>query len=185
MCGTPAPAPGEVVLGPRPVEGRASAQPSRGLAASVKQLVRRPLFVAAALLMVAGGLFLLRARSGNTPDMMSPVPAIAATTPDPTPPVAATAEKVDDPPKPVSQQPTLPGTPAATPISIADDPAELWKQVRKGNADAEVTLAKLYLDGKGVTRNCEQAHLLLVAAAKKRDRAAGQVLTSLYPLRCP
>jgi hypothetical protein len=140
--------------------------------------------VAAALLLVAGGLFLWRARNENPPDIIAPVPAIAATPPDPAPASAAAPENVAVQPKPVSRDPTVPASHAATPVPTTDDPAELWKRVGKGNADAEVTLAKLYLDGNRVTQNCEQAHLLLLAAAKKQNRAAAQVLSNLYPQRC-
>jgi hypothetical protein len=42
----------------------------------------------------------------------------------------------------------------------------LWAAVRKGNTTAEVELAELYLTGDGVTKNCEQAHILLLAASK-------------------
>lgn len=185
MCGTPAPAPEEVTLGPRPVEGKSNASHTRGLAASVKTLARRPLLVTTALLVVACGLFFLRARSAPTPDIMAPVPAIAATSFEPAPASAAAPEKVVLQPKPVSQDATVPPLHAATSASATDDPAELWKRIGKGNTDAEVTLARFYLDGHRVTQNCEQARLLLLSAAKRRNRVADQVLSNLYPQRCP
>jgi hypothetical protein len=184
MCGAPVPAPEEVVPGPRPVS-KANTAHSRGLPASVTQVFRRPLFIAAALLVVACGLFFWRARSGNPPDLIEPAPAIAATPPDPTPTSAAVPEKVAVPPQPARQSPTVSAPRAVPPVSTTDDPAELWKRVRKGNTEAEVTLAKLYLDGNRVTQNCEQARLLLLAAAKKQNRAADQALANLYPQRCP
>lgn len=67
---------------------------------------------------------------------------------------------------------------------MGDDPAELWRRVQKGNANAEVELAKLYLDGKGVVQNCEQAHLLLLAASRRRSSAASDVLSGDYAQRC-
>jgi len=185
MCGTPAPVPEEAAPGPRPVEAKTNTSDARALPVSLKQLVRRPLFVAAAMLAIACGLFFLRSRSASPPDIIAPAPAIAANSPQPTPPSAAVPEKVEEQPKPLSQGPIVPAPRAATPVSTTDDPAELWKRVRKGNTDSEVTLARLYLDGKGVTQNCEQARLLLQAAAKKRSRAADQVLSNLYPQRCP
>jgi len=64
------------------------------------------------------------------------------------------------------------------------DPARLWQMVRRGNTTAEVTLAKLYLEGEALEQNCEQAHLLLVAASKRGSRAADNLLGSAYTNRC-
>jgi len=49
----------------------------------------------------------------------------------------------------------------------------LWAAVEKGNADAEVALAGLYRQGKVVAKNCDQARVLLSAAARKGS-AEGQ-----------
>lgn len=68
--------------------------------------------------------------------------------------------------------------------AMANDPAELWRRVQRGNANAEVELAKLYVAGKGVTQNCEQAHLLLLAASRKRSNAASDVLSGDYAQHC-
>jgi hypothetical protein len=95
----------------------------------------------------------------------------------------------------VPQVPTLQTSPASsdttsserhaeTIVEIRDDPAELWKRVQRGNANAEVELARLYLDGRGVAQNCEQAHLLLLAAWKKRSDAASNLLSGDYLRRC-
>ena len=67
----------------------------------------------------------------------------------------------------------------------SDDPADLWSRVRKGDADAEVALAKLYLNGIGVERSCEQAHVLLSAASRKRNKAADDLLAGAYSQQCP
>jgi len=64
------------------------------------------------------------------------------------------------------------------------DPAELWKDVRGGSARAEVTLARLYLDGNTVPQSCEQTHMLLLAASKKGSKAADNLLTGAYVQRC-
>jgi hypothetical protein len=70
-------------------------------------------------------------------------------------------------------------------MEIQDDPAELWKRVQGGSAAAEVALAKLYLAGRGVAQNCEQAHLLLLAASKKHSgAAASNLLSGDYLRRC-
>jgi hypothetical protein len=68
--------------------------------------------------------------------------------------------------------------------AMANDPAELWRRVQRGNANAEVELARLYVAGKGVVQNCEQAHLLLLAASRKRSSAASDVLSGDYAQHC-
>jgi hypothetical protein len=65
-----------------------------------------------------------------------------------------------------------------------DDPVELWKAVKRGNVSAEVALASLYLQGKSVPQNCEQAHMLLRTASTKGSKAADTLLKSSYPERC-
>jgi hypothetical protein len=60
----------------------------------------------------------------------------------------------------------------------------LWKSVKKENAGAEVELADLYARGEGVGKNCEQARLLLTAAAKKGTPQAAQKLRSLQSGGC-
>jgi len=55
----------------------------------------------------------------------------------------------------------------------------LWKAVGKQNVQAALILSDLYARGDGVTRSCDQARLLLVAAAKKGSPAAAQQLRSL------
>lgn len=65
-----------------------------------------------------------------------------------------------------------------------DDPVELWKAVKRGNVSAEVALANLYLQGKSVPQNCEQAHMLLQMASTKGSKAADTLLKSSYPERC-
>ncbi|MBZ5571265.1 MAG: hypothetical protein LAO09_05220 [Acidobacteriia bacterium] len=69
-------------------------------------------------------------------------------------------------------------------VAPEDSPVELWKRVRHGDTDAEVALAKLYLDGTRVSQNCEQAHLLLLAASKKRHQEADRLLSGDYAQRC-
>jgi hypothetical protein len=60
----------------------------------------------------------------------------------------------------------------------------LWKAVRKENVDATVLLSDLYLRGDGVARNCEQAHLLLDAAAIKGRKDAAERLQNLSAFGC-
>lgn len=60
----------------------------------------------------------------------------------------------------------------------------LWKAVRKQNATAEVLLSDLYARGDGVPQNCDQARLLLVAAAKRGSPQAAQQLRDLESRGC-
>ena len=74
---------------------------------------------------------------------------------------------------------------AETPATAKeDDPVELWKAVKRGNVSAEVALANLYLQGKSVPQNCEQAHMLLQTASTKGSKAADILLKSSYAERC-
>jgi hypothetical protein len=60
----------------------------------------------------------------------------------------------------------------------------LWRAVSKQNATAAVLLSDLYLRGDGVPRSCDQARLLLVAAAKRGSPLAAQQLRSLESQGC-
>jgi hypothetical protein len=67
----------------------------------------------------------------------------------------------------------------------ADEVRSLWSAVGAGNTAAEVTLARLYLIGGGVEKNCDQAKVLLNAAAKKGNGEARDKLAQLYREGCP
>jgi hypothetical protein len=71
----------------------------------------------------------------------------------------------------------------------SSDPAEearlLWSAVSKGNTPAEVTLAKLYLIGSGVSKSCAQAKVLFQAAAKKGNSEAISKLSQINRQGCP
>ena len=60
----------------------------------------------------------------------------------------------------------------------------LWKAVGKQNASAALVLADLYARGDGVRKSCDQARLLLVAAAKQRAPQVAQKLRSLQANGC-
>jgi len=64
-----------------------------------------------------------------------------------------------------------------TNIEQANDPAKLWLQVKNSNSDAEIELARLYLDGVAVPRNCAQAQVLLQAASRKGNTRAANLLS--------
>jgi hypothetical protein len=60
----------------------------------------------------------------------------------------------------------------------------LWKAVGKGNLAATMTLSDLYLRGDGVAKSCDQARLLLDAAAKKGKASAAERLRNLPAFGC-
>ncbi len=63
------------------------------------------------------------------------------------------------------------------------DPAKLWAQVKNENSDAEVELARLYIEGTDVPQNCTQAQLLLLAASRKGNERAAELLND-YGQKC-
>ena len=74
------------------------------------------------------------------------------------------------------------------PNSAQDRSAEvtrLWSAVASGNYSAEVDLARLYLKGDGMPKNCEQAKVLLQAAGKHGSVEALQQLKELRTSGCP
>jgi hypothetical protein len=96
--------------------------------------------------------------------------------------------------------PTLPATPDGTQeLRMAQqylsgsrsprDPAEaakwLWKAVAKQNPTATVLLANLYMKGDGVAKSCEQASLLLTAAAGRHTPGAAEAMNNLQSNGCP
>lgn len=60
----------------------------------------------------------------------------------------------------------------------------LWKSVGKHNAAATLLLSDLYLKGDQVPKNCDQARLLLDAAARKGIAGAGERLRNLQAFGC-
>ena len=111
------------------------------------------------------------------------------------PPSAATAAS------PVTQKPKVPPTtqdnepevvvknfvPGAAEMAkakrasdAAAQAAWLWKATAKGNPDAPVMLADMYIRGDGVPRSCDQAVVLLKTAAVNEDVRACNRLASMY-----
>lgn len=76
------------------------------------------------------------------------------------------------------------GTAQANDSAKEDDPTGLWNAVKRGSVPAEVALANLYLKGGAVPQNCEQAHMLLLAASMKGSKFADNFLKSSYAERC-
>ena len=60
----------------------------------------------------------------------------------------------------------------------------LWAAVEKGNVKAEITLADLYSHGDGVAKSCDQARVLLRAAAEKGSSEASQELATMIRTGC-
>jgi len=60
----------------------------------------------------------------------------------------------------------------------------LWKSLAKQNANATLLLADLYLKGEGVSKNCDQARVLLRSAARSGMKQAGERLRHLQAFGC-
>ncbi len=95
------------------------------------------------------------------------------------------------------ERPTLPRAPTAQtalaaereivpgkPRPLARDVDALWLDVENGNTAAEIELANRYASGEGVQKNCDQARVLLQAAAKRGNEAAAKRLAELPAAGC-
>lgn len=60
----------------------------------------------------------------------------------------------------------------------------LWKAVKKNNDEAVLLLSDLYRKGEGVPQSCDQARVLLGAAAKRGSSAAGNKLKEINSSDC-
>ena len=65
------------------------------------------------------------------------------------------------------------------PKKFSATPEQLWSALKAGNMKAAVALADLYMRGEGVEVNCEQARILLLAAAGKNNTEASKKLQEL------
>jgi hypothetical protein len=74
---------------------------------------------------------------------------------------------------------------SAKPKSSPQDVSSLWAAVQNGDAAAELVLANRYIAGDGVVKNCDQARVLLEAAAKRGNSAAAKRLATLPSTGCP
>jgi len=68
-------------------------------------------------------------------------------------------------------------------LNSSTAPGKLWEQVKKQDSNAEVALARMYLDGTDVPQNCQQAQVLLLAASKKGNARAVDLLNH-YSDKC-
>jgi general secretion pathway protein A len=71
-----------------------------------------------------------------------------------------------------------PGSRRQQELPKANDSDSLWAQVKKQNSNAAVELARMYLEGTGVPQNCAQARVLLMAASRKGNSQAADLLNS-------
>lgn len=116
---------------------------------------------------------------GGTPRSLVPLTQVARP-PAPAPP----AENSDEP----GQQEYLqalqilraPNRSAELPQAIQ----LLWVAVEKGNTSAEIDLAELFHQGRGVSKNCAQTRILLSAAARKGSAEARKRLEAFRREGC-
>ena len=147
------------------------------------------------------------AGSQVTAEQKPPAPAKPTATPNETPAVsgdqpsakqtaeaskpAASTETAAAPAKSKADSPAAdaaglaaPGADEMTKAKNASDSAAeaawLWKATAKGNPDAPVQLADMYVKGDGVPRSCEQAVVLLKTAAAKDNARARNRLAAMY-----
>lgn len=98
------------------------------------------------------------------------------------------------PPEPLPVTPTLPVESSAQavesenaqtpePVEVSGDSAKvrlLRAAIGRGDTDAPVSLANLYLEGKDVSRSCDEALTLLESAAAKNNARARNRLAAMY-----
>ena len=104
----------------------------------------------------------------------------ATTTPKSHPVIGTEQSGVDEF---VTAERYLKGTLGTTPDSRVAS-LWLWKAVGKKNSAAMIALSDLYLRGDGVPKSCDQARMLLDAAARKGETAAGERLRHLQAFGC-
>lgn len=66
----------------------------------------------------------------------------------------------------------------------AESPELLWQAVEKGSSTAEIELADMYLEARGVVKSCSQAQVLLGAAQRHNSAAAVRKLADLASYGC-
>jgi hypothetical protein len=129
--------------------------------------------------------FFFKVRKGNQPKESGSAVELTATSGQPKLENAGKRNIVHNPVRGVQHAVAAkPETAQTTSAAKEDDPVELWKAVKRGNMIAEVALANLYLEGKAVSQNCEQAHVLLQTASMKGSKAADTLLKGSYAETC-
>jgi len=124
---------------------------------------------------------------GTTPSSKPPKAPLVSTTLQPTTAAGANAKPgaaVSNSNQEAAPKPSLAGAEEMAKAKNASDAAAsaawLWKATAKGNPDAPVQLADMYISGQGVPRSCEQAMVLLKTAAEKENAHARNRLASMY-----
>jgi hypothetical protein len=152
---------------------------------------RRPVTVVisvmSALLLVCAVSYFTFTLRGRSAEKTPAIPSIGATASEPNIKSASAPLHGSDesPAEDANSRSAKPGPISKTETETKDEsPTELWNRVRHGSADAEVALAKLYLQGTALERSCEQAHQLLLAASRKRSKAADSLLAGAYAQQC-
>lgn len=146
------------------------------------------------------------AGSPNTPASPLEKKAETAAPTTATTPAAPKSTEATKAPEPAPAKPSVTSAPASTAtgngseeLALAQhylngagghgrDTAEaakwLWKSIAKHNGEATILLADLYLRGDGVSKNCDQARILLDSAARKGVSGAGERLRNLQAFGC-
>ncbi len=123
----------------------------------------------------------LASRGTASDESANPSSQPAPTTAENTP--AKPARRTENSPVPASGA-GAPGADEMLKAKNASDAAAsaawLWKATAKGNPEAPVQLADMYIKGNGVPRSCEQAVVLLKTAAEKENALARNRLASMY-----
>lgn len=126
----------------------------------------------------------------NIPAVANSAPAVSTTQTNPAtdtaakPDTAKVAAKPIEPPAPSPKSTHEAGQQELSEAMQASDStaaaAWLWKATSRGNPEAPVLLADMYIKGKGVPRSCEQALVLLRSASAKENAPARNRLAALY-----
>jgi len=108
-----------------------------------------------------------------------------AVTSDPVQAAAATPKPKAQPDDPaaLAKRPVLGQNEVAKANDASDAVAAaawLWRATAKGNPEAPLRLADMYVKGDGVPRSCEQALVLLNSAATKENAPARNRLAAMY-----
>jgi zinc-ribbon domain len=120
------------------------------------------------------------ARSPAGRAFATPAPALASTA---IPPASAVSARGNGSEELAIAQTYLSGT-AGKARDNGEAAKWLWKSVAKHNDTAALMLSDLYLRGSGVGKNCDQARLLLDAAARKGVSGAAERLRNLQAFGC-
>ena len=140
--------------------------------------------VAASIALIMVTSFSYKNRNGHLPKESGAAAELSATSGQPKLENGGQRLIVDNPVRGIQQFVAGKLRTAQTMAAKDANPVALWKAVKRGSVNAEVTLANLYLEGEAVPQNCEQAHMLLSAASMKGSKAADNYLKSSYAERC-